>query len=76
MTSWHTLRQTLARLRAEHAQVADLATVTNLQRLRWLAPTVLFVNALHALALALRAFLKGGTLFGLACWWPMWSWVW
>ena len=53
MTSWHTLRQTLARLRAEHAQVADLATVTNLQRLRWLAPTVLFVNALHALALAL-----------------------
>ena len=58
MTSWHTLRQTLARLRAEHAQVADLATVINLQRLRWLAPTVLFVNALHALALALALALQ------------------
>ena len=54
MTSWHTLRQTLARLQVEHAQVADLATVINLQRLRWVAPTVLLVNALHVLALALQ----------------------
>lgn len=44
--------QTLARLKAEHAQVADLATAINLQRLRWVAPTVLLVNALHVLVLA------------------------
>lgn len=54
MTAWHTLRQTLARLQAEHAQVADLATVINLQRLRWVALTVLLVNALHVMALALQ----------------------
>lgn len=47
-------RQTLARLRAEHARVADQATTINLQRLRWIAPTVLLINALHVLALAVQ----------------------
>ena len=43
------LRLLLERWRAEHAQVEDDAAAANLQRLRWLGPVLVALNALHAL---------------------------
>lgn len=43
------LRLLLERWRAEHVLVEDEASATNLQRLRWLGPLVVVLNALHVL---------------------------
>ena len=52
------LRLLLQRWRAEHALVVDEASASNLQRLRWLGPLLVVLNALHIvvfLVLALRS---------------------
>lgn len=41
------LSRTLQRWQAEHASVVEAAHSINLQRLRWLAPLVALVNAVH-----------------------------
>ena len=61
------LARTLKRWRSEHASVADAAAVINLHRLRWLAPLVASINALHVLVLGLQ--LHGQQYVGVALSW-------
>jgi diguanylate cyclase (GGDEF)-like protein len=49
------LRLLLQRWRAEHAQVVDEASASNLRRLRWLGPVVVVLNALHVLVFLVLA---------------------
>ncbi len=48
-------RLLLTRWRAEHVLVEDEAMSTNLQRLRWLGPLVVVLNALHVLVFLVLA---------------------
>lgn len=67
LTDLKVLRRILKGWQAEHASVADAAAAINLQRLRWLAPLVALLNAVHVLVLGVQ--LLGGQHEGAALSW-------
>lgn len=70
------LRYTLKRWQVEHRSVADAAITVNLRYLRWTAPVMVVLSAVHVLMLGLQ--LLSGQHEGLAlAWirglfWPIW----
>jgi len=61
------LRNTLKRWQVEHRSVADAAITINLRHLRWMAPVVVVMSAVHVFLLGLQ--LQSGLHEGLALSW-------
>ena len=67
LTNVHKLRYTVKRWQVEHRSVADAATTVNLRHLRWMAPVVVVMTAVHVLLLGLQ--LLSGQHEGLTLSW-------